>query len=179
MTLSCTSDPCSFSNPHFYTLNHLSLDWHIDFAQRILHGSALLHLERKSDDPSNTIVNLAPFNSYLMNWFSFLIKVLDTRELEIESIVETGTNTSLSFECGASSSSCFGAPLKVLLSAETKHRPGQAQLHLLIAYKTSATASALQWLEANCTMGKQHPYLFSQCQVLKIAISEISLFLCN
>ena len=42
----------------------------------------------------------------------------------------------------------------------------QRELKLRIEYVTSPNASALQWLNANATMGKQHPYLFSQCQAI-------------
>jgi aminopeptidase N len=35
-----------------------------------------------------------------------------------------------------------------------------------IVYRTSPTASALQWLSAEQTLGKEHPYLFSQCQAI-------------
>lgn len=34
-----------------------------------------------------------------------------------------------------------------------------------ITYETSKTASALQWLTPEQTLGKVYPYLFSQCQV--------------
>ncbi len=35
-----------------------------------------------------------------------------------------------------------------------------------INYETSPNASALQWLDADLTLGKKFPYLFSQCQAI-------------
>ena len=39
-------------------------------------------------------------------------------------------------------------------------------LKLEIEYETSPNASALQWIDPNATLGKRHPYLFSQCQAI-------------
>ena len=46
---------------------------------------------------------------------------------------------------------------------------------LRINYETSPNSTALQWLDAMQTIGKKHPYLFSQCQ----AIHARSLFPCQ
>jgi len=48
-------------------------------------------------------------------------------------------------------------------------------LKLKISYETSPNASALQWIEPQATLGKKHPYLFSQCQ----AIHARSLYPCQ
>lgn len=45
-----------------------------------------------------------------------------------------------------------------------------SKVSIKITYKTSPTASAVQWLKPIQTAGKKHPYLFSQCQVsIKLA----------
>lgn len=80
--------------------------------------------------------------------------------MEIASVVDESDQKAIKFEFGTPKSS-FGTPLNVHVNTVTSD-----ELKLRITYKTSQSASALQWLEANCTMGKQHPYLFSQCQAI-------------
>lgn len=43
-----------------------------------------------------------------------------------------------------------------------------------VAYETSPSASALQWLTPEQTAGKKQPYLFSQCQVSSLRCSCLS-----
>ena len=43
--------------------------------------------------------------------------------------------------------------------------PRGSEVAVTIQYSTSPSCSAVQWLEPVQTAGKQHPYLFTQCQV--------------
>lgn len=40
------------------------------------------------------------------------------------------------------------------------------RLQVVVRYSTSPKSTALQWLSPEQTMGKKHPFLFSQCEVL-------------
>jgi hypothetical protein len=40
-----------------------------------------------------------------------------------------------------------------------------SEVAVIVQYSTSPSCSAVQWLEPAQTAGKQHPYLFTQCQV--------------
>ena len=82
--------------------------------------------------------------------------VLDTRDLTIESI-----------------SAPDGAPLKFTLGDEnpilgralTVELPDAAK-EIVIAYRTSPEADALQWLGPSQTAGRKQPYLYSQGQAI-------------
>ncbi|HEY1585497.1 MAG TPA: M1 family aminopeptidase/hydrolase, partial [Polyangia bacterium] len=79
---------------------------------------------------------------------------LDTRDLTIES-VDDGV-TPLRWELAAAQP-ILGARLRVELGAARVVR---------VRYRTSPSASALQWLTPAQTAGGRHPFLFSQCQAI-------------
>ncbi len=79
---------------------------------------------------------------------------LDTRGLVIQA-VKDGAGQPVPFELGAADP-IKGAPLVLSTRAD----------RVAITYHTGPDASALQWLEPSQTMGKKHPYVFTQCQAI-------------
>lgn len=82
--------------------------------------------------------------------------LLDVRELSIEKIIlDNGKETQ--FELSEPKEH-FGQALSIDIEAESKS--------VKIFYQTSPEAEALQWLSKEQTLGKQHPFLFSQSQAI-------------
>ena len=80
---------------------------------------------------------------------------LDTRDLTIERV--DGAEGPIAYSLQAPEP-IFGARLRVELPAGTRE--------VRITYRTSPTASALQWLTPAQTAGGREPFLFSQCQAI-------------
>jgi leukotriene-A4 hydrolase len=85
--------------------------------------------------------------------------------LKIHQVKETSSHDKiLDFSLEAAHQN-FGTALKISLK-NLSNINALNSLRLNISYETSSTASALQWLDANLTLGKKYPYLFSQCQAI-------------
>ncbi|HXH24440.1 MAG TPA: M1 family aminopeptidase/hydrolase, partial [Vicinamibacterales bacterium] len=82
--------------------------------------------------------------------------VLDTRDLVIEA-VEAPDGTPLRHSLGAANP-ILGRPLTIQLP------PGVREI--VVRYRTSPDAAALQWLTPAQTAGGRHPYLYSQGQAI-------------
>ena len=81
---------------------------------------------------------------------------LDTRDLTVESVTDSGGRT-LEFSLGESDP-ILGSPLRVQLP--------EGVTEVVVFYRTSPDAAALQWLTPEQTAGKRHPYLYSQGQAI-------------
>jgi leukotriene-A4 hydrolase len=131
----------SYANPGDVRVQHLDLEWDVLFDQKILKGTAVLSVERVSQDKQ------APL-------------ILDTRNLNIDKI-ETSSGRSdytvTTFTVGASDP-ILGAPLTIQL-------PERAN-RVRISYSTNPNASGLQWLQPSQTAGKQHPFMFTQSEAI-------------
>ncbi len=122
-----------------FVTRHLGLDLTVDFPRKVLEGTATLHLQRTGD--GDTLV-------------------LDTRDLAIAGVragSEQSTMTAVPYELGQFDE-ITGAPLTITVPADADQ--------VEIAYRTSPSASGLQWLEPRQTAGKRHPFLFSQAQAI-------------
>ena len=131
----------SYANPGDVRVQHLDLDWDVLFDQKILKGTAVLSVERVSQNKQ------APL-------------ILDTRNLNVEKIETSpgGSNySSTTFNIGPSDP-ILGAPLTIQLP-ETATR-------VRISYSTNPGASGLQWLDPLQTAGKKDPFMFTQSEAI-------------
>uniref|UniRef100_UPI00398E9E30 leukotriene A-4 hydrolase n=1 Tax=Pristiophorus japonicus TaxID=55135 RepID=UPI00398E9E30 len=122
------------------TTRHLSLTLRVDFQARCIQARAALTVEAERDGLSEL--------------------TLDTRDLKILKATTNGLEAKFSL---GDKHSFKGTPLTITLPFKLLR--GQ-QAVVEVSYETSPEASALQWLTAEQTAGKAHPYLFSQCQAI-------------
>lgn len=135
------ADPHSYAQPDKVRVRHIDLELEADFAARVLHGHADLHLE----------------------WLDRQARelLLDTRELTIAR-VETSRNGRRwkAAEFGlADAHPVLGSRLSIQVDGR---QPRRVRIH----YRTAPTASGLQWVEAVQTLGKTDPFMFSQSQAI-------------
>ena len=129
-------DPHSYADEAQGVVEHLTWDVEVDFMTRTLRCTAELRVRGAGETLD-----------------------LDTRDLPIERVDDggDGDGRSCAWELAAAEP-ILGARLRVQLPAGTTR--------VRIRYRTSPTASALQWLTPAQTAGGVHPFLFSQCQAI-------------
>lgn len=135
-------DPNSYSEPEKVTTKNIHLNWTIDFKKQLIKGSATYL-----------------FKIIEKNLPSIL---LDVRDLNISeaNILTSGKEIPILFFT-SNNVEDIGSRLTLNLPAGS-----EGELQICIKYETSSHASALQWLTPEQTLGKKHPYLFSQCQAI-------------
>lgn len=136
-------DMHTFARPDEARVTHVDLNLSVDFERRVLVGHAVLNVQR------NPKAMKAPL-------------ILDTEKLTIRKVEvarTAGKFAAARFETGKVSK-ILGAPLTVQLP------PSGNGFRVRITYQTSPEASALQWLTPAQTVGKKHPYLFTQSQAI-------------
>jgi len=127
-------------DPHSYTDSDQARTESLEWSARVDFDSRVLHAQAILNlrDPAGGILDL------------------DTRDLEIEDVSDQG---------GRPVSFALEAPERILGSRLRLQLPEKTQ-SIRIRYRTSPSASALQWLDAEQTFGKAEPFLFSQCQAI-------------
>jgi leukotriene-A4 hydrolase len=124
----------TYSNAEEVVGKHLFLDIEVDFEKHQIKGVATWDIEIKKTDAKHII--------------------FDTRDLEIDSVL-LNDGSRAQFWLG-DRDEILGAQLTVAIKPTTKQ--------LSIYYKTSTTATALQWLAPSQTFGKQKPFLYTQSE---------------
>ncbi|KAJ1955957.1 Leucyl aminopeptidase yscIV, partial [Dipsacomyces acuminosporus] len=135
-------DPNSLSNLAEITTHHVHLDIAVDFAAKSLAGTATLALEA-----------LAPAQEV----------VLDTAHLVVKGAKLVGTDgqsTTLVADM-ETVHKVYGTALRLALPSPVAQ--GE-KFTVAIEYATTSKGGAIQFLTPEQTLGKTHPYLFTQCE---------------
>ena len=134
-------DVHSYGNPNEVRIHHVSLDLDVVFAERTIHGTAILTIEQVVPHPRQLI--------------------LDSRVLQIDETEVSPDGAKYKeahFEMGKADS-ILGAPLKIDIAPDTKF--------VKVRYSTSPSgAAALQWLGPEQTEGKVQPFLYTQGEAI-------------
>ncbi|KAG0053628.1 Leukotriene A-4 hydrolase [Gryganskiella cystojenkinii] len=133
-------DPTSQSNLDEAKTNHIHLDLTVDFDAKILSGSAELEIEAIADSVSKV--------------------VLDTSFIDVRAASVAGQ--SLNFKLQERNEK-HGSALEIQLAQAINKGD---RIKLIVEYATTKDCTACQWLEPSQTVGKQHPYLFTQCEAI-------------
>lgn len=144
-------DPNSFSESEKIITKHVDLDWDVDFTKKVIKGSATYKFKILKDDLTTILLDVSGIN------------------ISDVSILASGNEIPINFMISDEVKN-IGSKLTLDLPCDSS-----GELTVRINYETSPEAAALQWLTAEQTLGKKHPYLFSQCQ----AINARSLFPCQ
>ncbi|KAJ1633979.1 hypothetical protein T492DRAFT_977327 [Pavlovales sp. CCMP2436] len=136
------TDSSSASNPAEVALEHLGLTLDVDFAASKLRA-------------------LASWRGRVVAEQGAAAVVLDAKKLEVSAMLVNGE--AVTFTLGEESE-LFGCPLKVPLPEALQAHGSRFELQ--VHSEAGPSLSAVQWLPAEQTAGKVHPYLFTQCQAI-------------
>ncbi len=113
-----------------------------------------IELDLSTDFDNKTLDGTAKL--YIKNYTQAKNLVLDSRDLKISKILlSDGSQTKYSL---GEKNPTFGSALDIDILPNTEW--------VSVHYETSPEAAALQWLSPQQTLGKKHPFLFSQSQAI-------------
>ena len=129
-------DPHSFAHADEVVMTHLDWDAAIDFAEHRIVAKASIHVKNKTGAKR---------------------LFFDSRDLTIDKITLGEDEIETTFSIGETIE-YMGQELAIDILPETKI--------VYVYYSSAPEAAALQWLTAEQTAGKKHPFLFSQSQAI-------------
>lgn len=131
------NDPHSFSRPATARGTHLKWNATVDFAARTISGTAEWTIEASPDARE---------------------VIFDTRGLTIHEVTANGRALAYTMGDTVSGQPWMGRALRIPIDTAVRT--------VSISYTSAPDAAALQWLSAEQTRDKQHPFLFTQSQAI-------------
>lgn len=152
---SCQSNTGSKTDKDITTTSNSSIDWHSKSNAVEIHPEHL-SLDIEIDFEKQQINGLAIWKINPEEGVDQAI--FDTRNLHIEKVLYAD-GSAADFSLGEADP-YLGAALNIPIKEDTK------ELH--IYYNTQEDATALQWLEASQTFGKEFPFLYTQSESIHV-----------
>ena len=131
----------TFSNYEIIKQTNIEVHFYVDFPAKIVNGEVKIYFEALDDGE---------------------VIILDTKALEINSIIDSDTGEELDYEIDYYYKlEAMGVPLKIY----KEYNKGD-KLAILIQFSTTKDGTALDWLNPEQTQGKKYPFMYSQCQAI-------------
>jgi leukotriene-A4 hydrolase len=138
LLINCKDDPSTFANIQQIVQKNIEANFNIDFDNEIIHGQLKIY-----------------FNSLMDGE----VIVLDTKNLNIFSIIDSDTGDELEWELDTVHSlDALGVPLKIY-----KDYKKDDIVTILIKYDTTNKGEAVQFLSKDIT-SSGYPFMFTQCE---------------
>jgi len=131
------TDPHSAARPQEAVVAHEHLQLQVDFDKKVITGIATLTVQNPSKGKK---------------------LLLDTRNLAIDAVFLETDGAKTDFTLGVNQP-FIGQALEINISEAEKQT-------VIIHYRTTDGADALQWLSPEQTAGKKHPFMFTQGQAI-------------
>ena len=126
----------TFSNYNDVKTTHLNLNLKVNFDKKTLNGVVTFNIENLTNAPS---------------------LILDCKDLTISKVTLNKDNKETTFTI-SESHPIFGSSLTINIDKNTTL--------VNVYYETNPSSEALQWLNAQQTAGKTHPFLFTQGEAI-------------
>ena len=134
-----SKDVNTFSNYEIIKQTKIEANFNIDFDNKVIHGKVKTYFHALKDGE---------------------VIILDTRALNIKSIIDSDTGEELEYIIDTQYElDANGVPLKIY-----KEFSSNDDIVILIEYDTTEEGTAVQFLDKEQTTGKQYPFMFTQCE---------------
>ncbi|ORX79570.1 leukotriene A4 hydrolase [Anaeromyces robustus] len=138
-------DPNSYANIKNFQINHMNLNLKTEFERKVLNGNVVYEVDVINKDSKQFILDTRDLNIFSASWLK-----------------DNKTEVALKFSLGEEDK-INGTPLTIEFTKEMLKKP---KVNVKINYETTPECTACQWVEPSQTVGKIHPYLYTQCEAI-------------
>ena len=162
-------DKQSFGNNHMVAARHYYMDLSTDFKQKALIGYVDVTFEALTDKPSFVVLDT---RNLVIKQVKFLYKKHhkhheDTLNEQQKQEHELNSKVFSKEEVKQEGfPPVYGEPLYISLIHEAFELNTGNFFVVRVFFETTSESEAIQWLNPEQTLGKQYPYLFTQCQAI-------------